>query len=437
MQTATTTASRTEAGGAVAQGAHSTNAVETKQATSRQLISIVFILALATKMFLLPISLIQSIGRDAYIALAIGGGIDLITLGLLIATIKLSPDVDFFELLKRAFGKVGAKIFVAFVALFLFFKLNISTTESLTFYSDNVFADFDTSLMIIVLLIFLTAAACHTLRALSRLNELLTPIIILCLALLAAIVVMTGFDLANILPAMRAPKSFAADAARHAAWLGDFTPLLLFIGRTRTKKHTAAFTAASGVIGTATAVFFSIVMCAAFGNVSVLADTSTNLSSILQYSIGNVYGRIDLFSSVLWSISAFIETALFFYATCRCVAFVIGKNSHMPIAVGVCVALYFTQVYAMTDPTVFSLIVTSYAASAITLAFAVGIPTVALVCAVIAHKKDGNGKPASETADTADTAADASGSENTGDNENADGAPQRGGELTAATDAEG
>ena len=71
MQTATTTASRTEAGGAVAQGAHSTNAVETKQATSRQLISIVFILALATKMFLLPISLIQSIGRDAYIALAI------------------------------------------------------------------------------------------------------------------------------------------------------------------------------------------------------------------------------------------------------------------------------------------------------------------------------------------------------------------------------
>lgn len=393
MQTATTTASCSDKNGEAAQTQNSsaTNAMETKQATSRQLIAIVFILALATKMFLLPISLIQSIGRDAYIALAIGGGIDLLTLGLLIATIKLSPDVDFFELLKRAFGNVGARIFVAFVALFLFFKLNISTAESLTFYADNVFADFDTSLMIIVLLIFLTAAACHTLRALSRLNELLTPIIILCLALLAAIVIMTGFDLANILPAMRAPKSFATDAMRHAAWLGDFTPLLLFIGRTRIKKHTAVFTATSGVVGTATAVFFSIVMCAAFGNVPVLADTSTNLSSILQYSIGNVYGRIDLFSSVLWSISAFIETALFFYATCRCVAFVIGKNSHMPIAVGVCVALYFTQVYAMTDPTLFSLIVTSYAASAITLAFAVGVPAVALICAVVAHNRDKKG----------------------------------------------
>lgn len=397
MQTSTNAASCADNGGETAQNTGSTNAKETKQATSKQLIAIIFILALATKMFLLPISLIQSIGRDAYIALAIFGGIDLIVLGLLLATIKLSPDVDFFELSKRAFGNVGAKIFVALVALFLFFKLNISTTESLTFYADNVFADFDTSLMIIVLLIFLTAAACHTLRALSRLNELLTPVIILCLALLAVIVIMTGFDLANILPAMRAPKSFATDTARHAAWLGDFMPLLLFIGRTRTKKHTAAFSAASGAIGTATALFFSIVMCAAFGNVPVLADTSTNLSSILQYSIGNVYGRIDLFSSVLWSISAFIETALFFYATCRCVAFVIGKNSHLPIAVGVCVALYFVQVYAMTDPTLFSLIVTSYAASAITAVFAVGVPVTVLVCAAVAHKKDKGGNKAAKS----------------------------------------
>ena len=184
-------------------------------------------------MFLLPISLIQSIGRDAYIALAIGGGIDLITLGLFAslydygaatpvlwrcycwvwisgvfsfaaaARARLNPpDVDFFELLKRAFGKVGAKIFVAFVALFLFFKLNISTTES---------------------------------------------------------------------------RRKAFGRAHGGQNVGEVEP-----------RH--------------------------YDNGGEQRET--------QY--------------------------------CRCVAFVIGKNSHMPIAVGVCVALYFTQVYAMTDPTVFS-----------------------------------------------------------------------------------
>lgn len=339
-------------------------------------------------MFLLPISLIQTIGRDAYIALAIGGCVDLLSLGLLIAAVMLSPAADFFELLSRTLGKVGAKIFVGITALFLFFKLNISAAETLTFYADNVFADFDAAIMVIVLLVFLAATACHTLRALSRLNELLTPLILVCLGVLAAIVIMTGFDLTNILPAMRAPKTFGASAARHASWLGDFIPLVLFIGRTRTKKHTCAFAAASGVIGTAVAVFFAIVLCAAFGNAPMLADSSTNISSILQYSIGNVYGRIDLFSSVLWSISAFIETALFFYSTCRCIAFVIGKNAHLPIAIGVCAALYFAQVFVMTDPALFSVIVTSYAASVITLVFAIGIPVVAVVCAAV-NKRGG------------------------------------------------
>ena len=44
-----------------------------KQATGLQLIAFVFILALATKMFLLPIYLIRATGRDGYIALAMGG----------------------------------------------------------------------------------------------------------------------------------------------------------------------------------------------------------------------------------------------------------------------------------------------------------------------------------------------------------------------------
>ena len=48
-----------------------TNTNMTKQSTGRQLVAIVFLLALATKMFLLPIFLIQTTGRDAYIAMSV------------------------------------------------------------------------------------------------------------------------------------------------------------------------------------------------------------------------------------------------------------------------------------------------------------------------------------------------------------------------------
>ena len=373
--------------GESAQDAGSTNTAESKQATSRQLIAIIFILAIATNMFQLPIFLIRTTGRDAYIAMAIGGGIDLVALGVMIAAMYLSREVDFFTLLSSTIGKVGAKIAVALIGLFLFFKLNTAVAEILAFYGNNVLNGFNVSLMTIVLLVFFAAVGVHTLRALCRLNELLVPLIVACLTVLAVIVILTGFDLANIFPSLQNPESFTDGLMRHAAWIGDFTPLVLFMGRTKLKKSTGAFAAGAGAIGTAVAVFFTMIMSAAFGNVPMLADSTTNLSNILQFSIGNVYGRIDMFSSILWSISVFIEAALFFYATCRCVAFVIGKNAHFWISLAVTVLVYIAQVFALADRTLFSLAVTSLPTSAVIFAFTIAVPTLAVTCALVQRNK--------------------------------------------------
>lgn len=369
--------------GEATQDAGSTNSVVAKQSTGKQLVAIVFILALATKMFLLPIFLIQSTGRDAYIAISINGGFDLIILGVIIAAMYLAKETDFFTLVTSVLGKVGAKIAIGILGLFLFFKLNLAVAEILAFYGNNVFSDFDTSLMVIVLLVFFLAVGTHTLRAVCRLNELLVPIIVLCLTVLIAIVIMTGFDLANIFPSLQDGSGFKSGLLHHSAWVGDFTPLVLFIGRTKIKKTTGYFVAGAGVIGTAVSVFFALVMCAAFGNVPVLVDSTTNLSNILQFSIGNVYGRIDMFSSMLWSISVFIEAALFFYATCRCVSFVIGKNAHFWIAVAVSVLVYVAQVFALVDQTVFSFVVTSWTVSIATPALSLLAPIIALACAIV------------------------------------------------------
>ncbi len=368
------------------QDAGTTNTGEQKQATGKQLVAIIFILSLATKMFLLPIFLIQSTGRDAYIIVSVFCAFDLITLAITLVTMRLA-NVDFFELITSVTGKVGAKIIVSVIGIFLFFKLNISVAEILAFYGTNVFTDFDTSLMVIVLLVFLAAAGTHTLRALCRLNELLVPLIVLCLFILVSIVVMTGFDLANIFPAVRDPGDFSDGLVHYGSWIGDFTPLVLFIGRTKTKKRTGIFAVASGTIGSAVAVFFALVLSAAFGNVPSLVDSTTNLSNILQFTVGNMYGRLDMFSSILWSVSVFIEAALFFYSTCRCISFVIGKNTHVIISLCTSVAVYAVQVFALIDPTIFSTVVTSLACSVTVPIITLAIPVLALICALISRKR--------------------------------------------------
>ncbi|MBD5132745.1 MAG: GerAB/ArcD/ProY family transporter [Clostridiales bacterium] len=361
--------------------------IETKQATGKQLVAIIFMLAMATKMFMLPIMLIQTTGRDGYIIVAIGAAIDLIALGVILVAMHLAGDTDFFTLISRLFGKVGAKIIVAIIGLFMLFKLNVAVAEILTFYGTNVFSDFDTSLMIIVLLAFFCAVAVHTLRALCRLNELLVPIVTVCLTVLIVIVIMTGFDLGNVLPAVRNADKFKTGLTNHAAWLGDFTPLLLFVGRSKMKRFTPLFGAGAGVLGSAVAVFFALVLSAAFGNVPTLIDSTTNLSSILQYTMGNVYGRIDMISSILWSIAVFVEAALFFYCTARCVAFVIGKNAHIFIALGLCVVVYAVQVFALVDPAIFALVVASPASSIVSLVFTVVLPALLLVAAIVDKTK--------------------------------------------------
>lgn len=364
---------------------------EGKQATGRQLIAIIFILALATKMFLQPLYLVKSAGRDAYIALAIDGGVDIVVLVITLIAMKLSPETDFFTLMRSIFGNVGSRIIAGLFGLFLFFKLNVSVAETVAFYSQNILTDLDPMLLVTILLIFLVGVAIHTLRALTRLNEILAPLIVLCLAVLVAIVAATGFDLANIFPAMRYPREFGVTLSKHMTWLGDFSPLILFIGRTKFKKSTVALSVVSGALGTAVSVFFSIVLCAAFGNVTDIVDASTNLSSILQYSLGNVYGRIDLVSEILWSVAAFIANALMFYSTVRCFEYVIGKSFHLVTSICVGIALLVTFGLLFNDPAMLAIVVVNEITSGIIAAFTIAVPCLALVCAVIARKRGRRG----------------------------------------------
>ncbi|MCH5351033.1 MAG: GerAB/ArcD/ProY family transporter [Clostridiales bacterium] len=364
---------------------------EVKQASSKQLIAIIFILALATKMFLQPLFLIKSAGRDAYIALAIDGTFDLIVLVITLFAMKLSPNRDFFELTRCVFGKVGSRIIVGFFGLYLFFKLNVAVSETVAFYSKNILTDLDTTLLILILLLFLVGVALHSLRAMTRLNELLTPVIVICLVLLITIVAATGFDLANIFPTMRHPREFGITLSRHMTWLGDFSPLLLFLGRTEMKKSTLPLSVTAGALGTAVSVFFSIVMCAAFGNITSMVDASTNLSSILQYSLGNVYGRIDLVSEILWSVASFIQNALFFYCTVRCFEYVIGKPFHLATSLGVSVLLFTSLTVMFKDPEILNAVIVSEITSGLVASFAVTMSVIALVCALIIKRRETKG----------------------------------------------
>lgn len=356
-------------------------------ATALQLILMVFIAAFATKTFLLPIFLIRNFARDGYIGMAIICGADLLSLFTVLAAVKIA-DCDIFKLIVRAFGNTAAKVFFCGAFLFFFIKINIVVAEIMIFYADSVFADFNTAVMIIALLIFLAAVSAKKMTALCRLNELIVPVIIVCLGIFICIIVVTGFDFANILPSMRGDMR---ELRGLGVWLGDFTPLIFFVGTTKPKKRTLGIAAASGTVGSCVAVFFALVLSAAFGNVPMLVDSGTNVSGMLQFSSGNVYGRIDLFTSALWSLAAFVQSAVFMFVAVKCLAFVFGKRGGLAFSIPLGIVVYFVQVLYLAEYTAFFTAAVGVWSTCVSATFAVLLPSVVLWAAIKTKRRSYSG----------------------------------------------
>lgn len=362
--------------------------VEQKPSTGKQLIVVAFILAIATKTFILPIYLIQAIGRDGYIALSVTSVIELFTLIVITVAISKTNGKNFYELMQAVTGTVIAKIITAVLGLFLFFKLCVSVTEIISFYSDTVFADFDVTLMGIVLLAFLAVMANGTLRALCRLNEIVAPVVLIGIISILALVMFTGTDLANVFPSLQNVDGLGNAIVTHLSWLGDFLPLLLFVGRTEKKgKRTVVCACVSGGMGLSLVVFQAMLMCSAFGNVPWLIDSSTNISGILQYTVGNVYGRVDMLAFILWSVAAFVKAAILFYSVTRCVELVIGRKSRTCISLILCVAEYFLLVFCFSDPTIFELIMVDKITTIVVTVVSLDVPILTLICNVVSCRK--------------------------------------------------
>lgn len=293
-----------------------------KTLSVRQVSVFVFITAVAVKMFMLPSLLTAELGRNAYWVMLLYLAIDFAVLCLVVLAIRRAQ-CGFYELLTATVGKVAARIVLAIGVLFLLFKLALMLGELRVFFAQSVFEQFGWSLYILPLLALMCFGASKSLRFLGRTAEIVVPFILLSMALLF-ILTAGRVDYTNLLPIL---KDGGGDPIKYSLWLGDYSVLIIFVGKVANGKAPKTRWLIGGAVGALCVEAFTVMICAAYGNLGHLVELGHNLGAMAQHSGTQNYGRLDLLVFTVWVSAVVIKLMLYMYAVSRHTAFIttVGK----------------------------------------------------------------------------------------------------------------
>lgn len=318
---------------------------EKNAVTVRQVSVLIFITAVASKLFMLPSMLTAEIGRNGYLGMLLYLGVDFCVLVAVVVAVKRTQ-CDFYTLLSRTLGAVGARILLGISIVFLVFKVTLMAGELRIFFSENIFDNFGWALFAIPLLAFLCWSAAKSLRCIGRTSEIVVPFILLGFILLV-ILTATKVDYVNLLPIA---KDGGGDLWKFTAWLGDYSVLALLAGKVQAGKAPATRWLLAGAAGAIAVETFTVMICAAYGNLGHLLELGHNLGAMAQHSGTQNFGRLDLFIFTIFLSSVVIKLMVYMYAAARHTAFVTTVDKPLLWAGVAAAAVYVLSVFVLPSP---------------------------------------------------------------------------------------
>lgn len=315
------------------------------QITHRQAVLLFLICTISSKMQMLPTLLASSTGKDLWIVLLLGAGIDIIFLFLTILINKLCPNLTIHDLLRQTFGKV-----VSFIVVLLFFIYFISTAilpfEAVRdVFASNLFDTITWQLFSLFLLFSVGYLAFAGLRTIGRTAELYAFIIFFCVIVLV-ILGATSTDYSNILPVFNTPlKTIGSSYLNHSIWFGDYMIFFVLTGRIKPDDKQLKYT---DILYYVTAVvIYALAYISFYGLYTVSAGSNASLlSSISAFSLLNLdVGRIDWFLVLLSQIASVISCATYIFCAADCIYQTTHKKSFGICVIITLVALYLTDAF--------------------------------------------------------------------------------------------
>jgi len=301
-----------------------------KELTARQSILIMVISVLATKFFILPTQLIEIMKQDVVMIMLAYLAVEILLIAIITKVAVKHPDLTFYELLEKSFGKIYAKLI--FLLLFGFFiaKNLLVMNETFAFFLNTLYDELNALVYIVPSVIIFFFAYIKGLKCIGRTIELIWIFIIIGL-LLTILLATPNVDITNLLPLFDVPlENSLQNLQENIFWFGDFFIFLIFFGKIDyNKKYTKKMVIAMFCVLAIIVLFLGVYFC--------LFPYSTGVqhfavSDITQFSprLSN-FGRIDWLTSFVWTLASLMQAIIYFYCTCETLKYILGTSNKVVI----------------------------------------------------------------------------------------------------------
>ena len=280
-----------------------------KLVTTRQLIFILLISLCTLKVLFLPSLLAKEIGRDSYLFLFIMLMLDFLVLLVFLFLFKRYPELSFYEIMQKFFGKIIAKIIMFLFCLFFLTKCWAVFQSNFIYLNENLHTTIKWYTFSIPLLIVIFYMSSFGVNAFVRLVEIMFPVVVLGFALSF----FTGIfraDFTELLPICENGFfSYLPKMAKFSFWFGDYLIFIVFLGNVKPDKKFNLKVVISILVSI---VFMTVYIMIVYGVFSYSTVCHTNcISDILQtLPSASDIGSFDWIIILIWDIALFMYLTL-------------------------------------------------------------------------------------------------------------------------------
>lgn len=325
--------------------------IERPMISARQFILLAFIGGMVIKGLMLPSILMRISGKDGLFVMAFYFLIEIINSRCFLLLIVKFPEKTFFNILSECFGKVISRVIALAIMVAALIKFTLNLSEVKAFFSIEMFASFNWTVMVIPLIALCFTIAVKSLRVLGRTAEIFFPFILAGIIFLS-LILFREVPFENVLPLLDGGIKPVLDGIKEfPIWFGDVIVMAVALGNVKKGKHMTLKCVLMRMFAAVMILAFSVVLFATYGNIAPLVKYGHNITSLTQYNLGSQqYGRFDLIIYAVWMSGVFIKMAMNCYLGVRCTAFLFNVRNYKYVAAALAAVSFVLSVWLV--PTV-------------------------------------------------------------------------------------
>ncbi|MCP1424629.1 spore gernimation protein [Paenibacillus sp. BGI2013] len=282
---------------------------------TRQLTTLIFMMVVGDMMLIYPSVITSYAKQDSWICAFIGVPLGMALMAMFLKLCSMHPEKNLVQMARSILGFWPGTFFSCLYLFFFIIGASTHTREVGDFMTTQIFPYTPLRIIILMFVIVIAWGVSHGLEAMGRSSELLMPVVIVFIVVLA-VCLLPQIDIRNLKPVSdTGVVSISQGILVSIIYpIGEVVPIMMilpYVAKQAHRTRDVIIAAGLGSLVLATLVTISLLVLGAF-----LTQHNIYASFILsqKISIGNFFERIEAIMASSWLISTYFKAMIYLYA---------------------------------------------------------------------------------------------------------------------------